>query len=631
MVKDADSNAFTALLQVRLRYQQTKNLMADVLDAIDDYIATTVAYSKKRVQLLERVQVALVGFAGADEAVTMATGWSRGEDAAVVTAMAELSERFDRAAAAVLEVNDAAEARLTWIDGLASVLVREKTKWRRDILKAQSGSASSVGRLAGTNDDMIAALSRLDAGIGTFPEELDVWVTHCRDVLTPCLTELVRSFRVMSREETAETNKEVVRRLLAMQNEVEGTRFQALTKKGPGGRFDWPKLRSIMASPVLRMYYINYLQQAHNLENLLFLEEVKVFREKAAALAANSSKLLALATPIVEKYVVSNAPNQVNIVGSVREQTVAALKSNATVALFDEAQDHVYKMMDRDASIHFKQSPIGLDMVRRFSHCAMLQEPGKVLKPHPDVTLVIEPLVAAAPEDSPTSSADSIALPSSTASGGSSKRRLGSFTMRSKKSENDLKAEGRSSARTSRSDSGGIQASPKLAALLSPGRRRISLSSPKTPDVESPSPLSSSTGSVAAAAPVSSSPKPLVMAPLGSLEDALARSPRREAPSPPPSPPAISSPQSARRDRVKAVEDEAPLSPREWLRGSDSDGMSHSPAPSPSPSPAAAKSGSSPKRKPGEKMSPRSKLVSLRAAGTSPKNKQKIPQTETTK
>ena len=83
-----------------------------MLDAIDEYIAGTVLFSKRRVQLMERVQVALVGCAGADEAFALATAWSRAEDAAVVTAMTELCERFDAAAGAIMEVNDAADARL---------------------------------------------------------------------------------------------------------------------------------------------------------------------------------------------------------------------------------------------------------------------------------------------------------------------------------------------------------------------------------------------------------------------------------------------------------------------------------------------------------------------------------------
>ena len=664
-VKEADSNAFTALLQVRMRYRQTKNLLADVLDAIDEYIGHTVSFSKRRVQLMERVQVALVGCAGSDEAMALATTWSRAEDAAVVTAMTELCERFDAAAAAILEVNDAVDARLLWIDMLAGALVKEKSKWKvcgvlschwsfahcktqRDIQKAQSGSSSSVGRLAGTNDDMITALSRLEAGIGTFAEELDVWVTQCKDLLTPCLTELMRSLRVSSREELSHMTKEVVRRLLAMQNEVEGTRSQVLAKRGPGGRFDWPKLRSMIASPVQRLYYFGYLQQAHNLENLLFVEDVKQFRERAVALEPNSSKLLALARPIVDKYVVTNAPSQVNIVGSVREQVIADLKSNATVALFDEAFEHVFKMMDRDSSIHFKLSAVGQEMVRRLSHCRLPDEPSRILHPVPDVELTVEPLLDAGAEAAPppTIGGGEVLSSSGSTTGSGSKRRLGSFSLMSKKSDTDLRSDSKTDGGGGSSGSGSpIRNEKKRGSRTSRDAPR----SPKFPSLLSPRRTSQSSVAPKAAAAASSpkegesprltplSPKPV----LGeSLEDALARSPRRDGS------PVSASPQSLRRDRdrerAKLVEEEMPVSPREWLRSSNDAEVStssSSPTPPPAQGSAAASgggrgsgggggssAGAKPKRKPGEKMSPRSKLVSLRAAGTSNKNKQRIPQ-----
>jgi hypothetical protein len=57
LVKESENASFSSLLQVRLRYRQTKNLLADVLDAIEQYIVGTVQFSRSRVQMLERVQV----------------------------------------------------------------------------------------------------------------------------------------------------------------------------------------------------------------------------------------------------------------------------------------------------------------------------------------------------------------------------------------------------------------------------------------------------------------------------------------------------------------------------------------------------------------------------------------------
>jgi hypothetical protein len=88
-------------------------------------------------------------------------------------------------------------------------------------------------------------------------------------------------------------------------------RLQSIAKKGVGAMFEWPKLRVLMTSPLLRMYYVSYLSQAHNLENLLFLEDVQKYREKAAVLQVNSPKIRALAQPIIDQYVVTDAASQV--------------------------------------------------------------------------------------------------------------------------------------------------------------------------------------------------------------------------------------------------------------------------------------------------------------------------------
>lgn len=85
-------------------------------------------------------------------------------------------------------------------------------------------------------------------------------------------------------------------------------RIKTLAKRA--ARFEWPKLRELLTSPLLRLYYVSYLSQAHNLENLRFIEDVQQFREKAAGLQDHSSKIRALANPIVEKYIVTDAPSQ---------------------------------------------------------------------------------------------------------------------------------------------------------------------------------------------------------------------------------------------------------------------------------------------------------------------------------
>lgn len=183
LIKEAESNQYSALHLVRMRYNQTKYLLADAMDSIDDYITSTVWFSKRRLMMMERLQVAYVGFAGNDEAISMTTEWSGAEDEAIVSSMEELQIKFDTAANKMLEINDAVDTRLMYIDELASELAKEKIKWKKDlrsVSKAQSGNTASFGKLAGASEDMIGALSRLEVGIGAFTDDLDVWTTHSK-------------------------------------------------------------------------------------------------------------------------------------------------------------------------------------------------------------------------------------------------------------------------------------------------------------------------------------------------------------------------------------------------------------------------------------------------------------------
>lgn len=68
--------------------------------------------------------------------------------------------------------------------------------------------------------------------------------------------------------------------------------------------------------------------------------------------------------------------------------------------------------------------------VRRLSPCRLPDEVERVLRPVPDVVLKPEPVAAAEEDESPR--------PETALSPQTTKRRVGSFTLRSKKSENEL-------------------------------------------------------------------------------------------------------------------------------------------------------------------------------------------------
>ena len=446
-----------------------------------------------------------------------------------------------------------------------------------------------------------------------------------KDVWTPTLLELMRSFATLSRNDFGEVNREAIRLLMAMQNEVSGTRFQSLTKKGNGGKFEWPKLRIILTSPLLKLYYKTYLSQAHNLENLLFVESVETYRQKCADLPNHSSKGLAVAKPIVELYVVEGARHQINIRAAAREQTLKNVAKNLTISSFDVAYEEVMSMMDRDATLNFKHSALGQDMIRRLSHCRIESDLSRVLQPSAKVSLQVLAVDMDAPEEEASNVRESI---SSSSDGLKPKRRLGSFTLRKQRS-----------AQSDLAPSDGPMLSPGserlkkesfVGALISPRRRTSSGTAIRRGSVlaasslvvpSSVTPPTSPQSILASGSPIDASEnRPLspkspknTLPPIKlvetrpatppveakSLEDALARSPR-------PSP-----------RLVIDMAEESALSPRDMLRGD--------PEPSPkdakdAPTPKTPRSGrgGGPKR-----ISPRSKESKLRHAGTS--TKQKIP------
>lgn len=395
MVTAIESQMYSNLFTVRLRYRQMKNLMADSLDAIESYLGMLVTFSNTRLQMMERLEVAMMSCVGTDQSVSAVTKWCRTDAEQINVTVKEIREKFEESVTALFKVNDAVDTRLRYIDQLAEKMFREKEKWKKD-LKATSKASTltkfAFGRLTAKNDDMVARLGELETAIGTFADELDVWVSHGKDVLAPCLM-VVLSSLVRANSEGGDQNnicKQAVVQLQRVAQEIEYLRLQSLTKRGEGGRHEWPKLVSLLASPVQRLYYLTYLQQAHNAENLHFYEAVNEFRAMASAASADMKLVKARAVHLVDEYVKDGAPSQINIIGPLREKTVHSVDGSISPNMFDEAQDHVFRMMERDAQIHFKSSSLGAEMIRRLSHCKLQSDQGVALKLSEGVSLKVE-------------------------------------------------------------------------------------------------------------------------------------------------------------------------------------------------------------------------------------------------
>lgn len=114
-----------------------KNLIADALDAVDEYILLAQQFTRARQQVLDRLEVCCVGVHGLDSTVAGVASWWRNEQSesanAAIGGEEALMRAFEESAMRVMSVNDAIDTRLAWIDKLAEAHVAEKQKWLKDL------------------------------------------------------------------------------------------------------------------------------------------------------------------------------------------------------------------------------------------------------------------------------------------------------------------------------------------------------------------------------------------------------------------------------------------------------------------------------------------------------------------
>jgi hypothetical protein len=89
----------------------------------------------------------------------------------------------------------------------------------------------------------------------------------------------------------------------------------------------------------------------------------------------------------VQRYVVTNAPDEVNIPGVLKEQIVAALEREPNLDMFDGACRHLYDMLQRDYLTYWMSSPQNARMLLRLSHSDLLTNTARLLCLAPGTTL----------------------------------------------------------------------------------------------------------------------------------------------------------------------------------------------------------------------------------------------------
>ena len=106
-----------------------------------------------------------------------------------------------------------------------------------------------------------------------------------------------------------------------------------------------------------------HMEKEFSKENLTFWQEARAFHTLAA------DERLAAATKLIEHYVRNGAEEEVNLPDKIKKSTLGAYEACKIVAeapppaLFAEAEEEIFKLMERDAYARFKANPESVSAV----------------------------------------------------------------------------------------------------------------------------------------------------------------------------------------------------------------------------------------------------------------------------
>ncbi len=116
------------------------------------------------------------------------------------------------------------------------------------------------------------------------------------------------------------------------------------------GTYDPTDLTSILGSPQGFKDFLEFSQTRYADENVLFWAQVQEF-----SVAAPDRKQH-LAQSIIENFIRPGAPKDINIDGPLRNQILHAVQENHLDGVFDEAQEHIFHLMQNDILPRFLSS-----------------------------------------------------------------------------------------------------------------------------------------------------------------------------------------------------------------------------------------------------------------------------------
>jgi hypothetical protein len=101
------------------------------------------------------------------------------------------------------------------------------------------------------------------------------------------------------------------------------------------------EFNAMLSSPKFKKQFKQFLQDAHDEEYLLFLDELKIFRS-----LTNKDQRVQKANEIYNSFIHHSAPNALNLNGDTVDDVFAHLEINeCEVTIFDATEKEVLRMM----------------------------------------------------------------------------------------------------------------------------------------------------------------------------------------------------------------------------------------------------------------------------------------------
>jgi hypothetical protein len=106
-------------------------------------------------------------------------------------------------------------------------------------------------------------------------------------------------------------------------------------------------LDAVMKDPILKKGFRFFCNEELNLENLLFYEQVEIFRRHVSERTKKISKV----------FVNAGSPSEINIKDSMRKEALKA--SELSSKAFDDAQDEIFRVMSNDTFPRYRDGWVG--------------------------------------------------------------------------------------------------------------------------------------------------------------------------------------------------------------------------------------------------------------------------------